>query len=464
MIQSSKSDQKTGLPVNSLQDGPEEENFKVYFIFIALHVPLAFALYTNPYVGAVNELLVLLIGIWAVSFRPKDKLLHILIIAYIAGGETLWRMTGTSVLTSHEFGKYSAGLLLIMSLWKNRADVKIPFSVKFYLLLLLPSTILILFRPDLVFIERRLRDFIATQIAFTAFIVFFRNSNFKPTEFVKLMLVLIAPILATMVISAYHVARLGNLVRFGWTSAQFTAMYGGVNQMANALALGAVACWLLLTTVRLKMIYTILIILTFLAISWQMLVSLSRGGVFTFTLVVLFTLPLILKTSTNRLRGLLITFFITLIIVQVIWPKLTAFTTGSVNARYEDIDSPRWKLAMAEFEVWQDHPLFGTGPGFARFEVYEYIDVQLQAHVEFTRYLAEHGMFGLIALIIVFSWAYLNYIRVEDWRTKVWVLAFIIFTFGYWGQAATRTIAPSFAFGLSFIQITLSKSRSKALL
>ena len=62
----------------------------------------------------------------------------------------------------------------------------------------------------------------------------------------------------------------------------------------------------------------------------------------------------------------------------------------------------REDIARADLEVWFDNPVLGVGPGVAKEYRAATFGRAAAAHTEFTRLLAEHGILGLVALIILY--------------------------------------------------------------
>ena len=55
-------------------------------------------------------------------------------------------------------------------------------------------------------------------------------------------------------------------------------------------------------------------------------------------------------------------------------------------------------ILLADLELWARNPILGVGPGMAAWGREEILDARISAHTEFSRLLAEHGLFGAAAL------------------------------------------------------------------
>jgi hypothetical protein len=159
----------------------------------------------------------------------------------------------------------------------------------------------------------------------------------------------------------------------------------------------------------------------------------------------------ILKNAPDRKQLALMMILATVAATYLIWPWFIEFTSGFGAERFSSLDgSGRWELAQSEIQVWLENPIFGLGPGLAKEEVTDYLGFALQAHLEYTRLLAEHGLYGLLALIILILGAFKRYRRAKYWEARMWVIALMVYTFAYMAQAATRTVTPGFTYGLAW--------------
>ena len=72
--------------------------------------------------------------------------------------------------------------------------------------------------------------------------------------------------------------------------------------------------------------------------------------------------------------------------------------------------SGRAKIMALDLEIFRDYPLMGVGPGAAHHLRWRYGYGQtVAAHSEFTRMLAEHGLFGAISLLSILLLSFLEY-------------------------------------------------------
>lgn len=126
--------------------------------------------------------------------------------------------------------------------------------------------------------------------------------------------------------------------------------------------------------------------------------------------------------------------------------------------RFTDISSThRDDIAMTEIELFLEHPALGVGPGQASVHRAEMHGNRVAAHTEFTRVLAEHGAFGLIALGLLLFAAYKNIRRARRPKTKAFVASMLTWSLLFFLVNGFRLAAPALAFGLTFAMFMPSR-------
>lgn len=427
----------------------QEETFQGWWVaFTLLHVPLGVLFYRYPVFSTFHALVVFVIGITAVLLRPKDDNLAILIMGYIVGSEVLWRMTDARMF--HEFAKYAVVVISGIGILRGYRREPLPGLPLLYLTYLLPG-IMVWFGEDFGIVRRRVSFNLSGPLSLAFCSIYFAQRRLSAKKLKELARIIIAPSLATAAVSAYALYAAGSSLYFGRSSVNVAALAGGANQVSNLLALGAVFCWLIMVDEETNWASRAFLALIFIALMTQATLTFSRGGVYTTAFVIICTLPVLFMGSSKRLSIFLMLAFVCLVSIFVLIPWLSEFTGGMFVQRFTDLDSTgRWELALSEILVGIDHPL-GVGVGKARHYVTEYLmDSELIAHVEYTRLWAEHGILGLLSLGILIVGAIRNYQSYNDLKPKSWIVAFLIYTAAYMGQAAMRNAAPGFLYGLTW--------------
>lgn len=417
--------------------------------FILLHIPLALLLRSSVFFSTVHALTVLAIGLGAALLRPKNDYLHLWVLGYIVGAEVLWRATGAAEQIAWEEARYFSFLILAVAIVRRGKDLRLPLLPVLYTLYQLPALLFYVGRSWEQFRHWALGTLLG-PLAITAFAVYFSGLPLDRAALKRLAMVVLAPVVGIATLGAYNLLTLP--VQFGMSANPLASGGTGPNQVSNTLALGAVLCWLLINQLRDRRMQQVLIAGILALLTVQMLLTFSRGGAWTLAIVAVSTFPLILRNNPHRWLISLLTAGLMALFLLVIWPWLDDLTSGYITRRYSSLDTTgRWELLQSEIQIWMDNPVFGIGPGLARERVDEYYAAgEMQAHVEFSRVLAEHGLLGLLALIFLIAASVRNYLRAHNWEARLWVLAATLFTFIYMAQSATRTVAPEFLYGLTW--------------
>jgi hypothetical protein len=115
--------------------------------------------------------------------------------------------------------------------------------------------------------------------------------------------------------------------------------------------------------------------------------------------------------------------------------------------------SGRESIFLADMIVFTQSPILGVGPGGGMAAREKIGGVLIADHTEQSRMLAEHGMYGLMALIILMVAPYKAFRRAPNIETSLVVVACTLFCFLTMTHAAMRMGTPSFLYGLGFVLI-----------
>jgi O-antigen ligase len=145
----------------------------------------------------------------------------------------------------------------------------------------------------------------------------------------------------------------------------------------------------------------------------------------------------------------------------VIWGYSTLETGGLINKRYANQDaagrvkasrlSGREEIIGNEFQMFLENPIMGIGVGKGKENRQEEAQEIVGAtHNEISRMLAEHGSFGVLALLILGLTPLLLYINN---RQHIYLLPLLLFWLLTINHAAMRLAAPAFVYALSLLHI-----------
>jgi O-antigen ligase len=417
-------------------------------VAFAVHGALGLAMHRLPPLATIHSTLTIL-AVVAISLWAKRPAVLLLCLCYVSGSEVLWRMSKAFVF--HETAKYVIVLTCVIGLVRLKRS-RLPEGALLYLLLLLPSIAITYysFRDFNVF--RKLVLFsLSGPLAITAAVCFCANLRLSARDLWQGVLCLSSPLMgvaAITLVSTYW--REG--ITFG-NSANFDASGGfGPNQVASALALGALLAFFLAVSSDLRPVLKALLLGVAAIFLVQSVMTFSRGGVASVLLALAIVSPLLVKGKKQRL-GLLAAVLVIGAAAPVLYTQLNQFTGGKLEKRFTNTKmSGREDLLATDLALWQDNPVFGVGVGISRF----YHAGFKAAHTEFSRAVAESGTLGALAYIVLgllcLSRA-LTILKHSDPRFRPILLAAMIWAFLYMVVNANRTSGPALAMGLAFLTV-----------
>ncbi|MFT7628790.1 MAG: hypothetical protein ACI9OS_002454, partial [Ulvibacter sp.] len=245
------------------------------------------------------------------------------------------------------------------------------------------------------------------------------------------------------------------------TGSNFAASGGfGPNQVATILGLGMFILFTRLLTVKNKTVNLIdLILLGFM--SYRAIVTFSRGGVLTAAVCAILFLFFYFKLLPQRERSILLPkVFIITGVLTIAWLVTVFFSSGLIVNRYSnedaagnlktDITTGRSEIIGTELAAFYDNPITGVGVGKGKEYRAEKTGIEAATHNETSRMLSEHGLFGLIGLLVLLFTPLL--LRLKN-RSNFYFFSFLAFWFLTINHSSMRIAAPALIYGLSLISI-----------
>jgi O-antigen ligase len=413
---------------------------------LAVHVMLGLLLSGVQALSNIHVAIIFVAGFWFALSRPNlERAAYF--AAYVTGAETLWRMTNASVFW--EVGKYAIVAIFILSMIRN-GRLKGPILPLLFLFLLLPSLVMPLANVDGSLLRDHLSFNLSGPVALVASLWFFSQVKLTGAQLQRLFLALICPVISVATIALFKILTAVNLV-FIDDSNLATSGGFGPNQVSAVLGLGSLMAFLLVLDRSVSRGPRFIFFVVSLLLVAQSAMTFSRGGLYMACGGAAVSVLLLIQDRRARMRLVIVIAALFIVINFLVFPRLDEFTGGALSKRFSDTRlTGRDNLAMADLKVFADNPLFGVGPGQTRY--YRDKDVNYSyaaAHTEFSRLLAEHGVFGLTAIVLLLCMAFQNFRKSPTPRGKalagsmtVWSLLFMI-------GAAMRLVAPSFVFGLT---------------
>lgn len=449
-IRFAQSNDAAGYVGNPARELARSQNIRLIG-FLLIHIPLAFLLSVSPWISTAHALLIVF---WALLAALRREFSQVLVfLAYIGGGEVLWRMTQAHLLWEH--GKYMmiaiAAIALVVE-WRGKLT-----SRRFRTML--PLVLLVVLLPAVIPSFTQLgftegRDQISFNLsghaALVALALYVWERPINRGQAVKIMLALIAPIIGVAFLSLYNTLT----TEFTFIEASNFVTSGGYgpNQVSNLLGLGALMGIILITVLPKAGGARFALVLLVMGIIAQGLLTFSRGGLYSLALaLVAFGLHLT-QTSQARRRFILLMLLGAAVAVIVIFPYLNNYTGGSLARRFADLDTTgRLEAAEADLQAFAENPVAGVGVGLATVYRYTYFTELVAAHTEFTRLLAEHGLFGVAAILIMVAMLFLRYRATPPGFNRALVASFAVWSTSIMMQSAMRFSAISFVFALALV-------------
>lgn len=423
----------------------DSSNFKIGALILA-HPLLALAMHASSLIATAHALFTVAVGLFFAL--GKDPRKSIYVAAYITGAEVLWRMTEARIFW--ESGKYFTVLILGIALLRTKVKQSPGLPILYFVLLCL-SIPLTLARLG---ISSAARDQISFNMsgpfAMALCAIYFMQITLDRDSLRELAWWSLLPILgiAALTFSGTVSAR---QLYFSDNSNFATSGGFGPNQVSAILGLGGGLAFLLFLTGKRTVSRWFTLFLTIILLALSAL-TFSRGGVYNAAAMMVLALTHYLRNDRGRLAATFALLVIGLAGVYVIIPRLNAFTGGMLEKRFSDLDTTlRGKIAMADLELWFANPLLGVGPGVAKTDRVSSSGRTFAAHTEYTRLLAEHGLAGLLALLILLWIIARSYLRAPNMEAKAWMSAMVAWSLVEMSHAAMRIVAISFLFGLALI-------------
>jgi hypothetical protein len=429
-------------------------------VFFAAHIPLALSMRAYPAIGLVHALAAVALALWWTTKRNRPELV-VLAAGYIAGAEVLWRMTGSPLFW--EFGKYAVAMVFMVAI-VIRQRFKAPALPLFYFALLLVSVAFSTSGMDFEKARNQISFNLSGPFALAVSAWFFSQIQLSRGTILRLFAALLGPtigigsiaLLYTLSARERHFANASNFI----TSGGF-----GPNQVSAILGLGALLAYLYVLDREVSFNLRVVMLGLVLIFATQSALTFSRGGLYVAVGSVMAASLYQIRTRQTRVKFALAAVFMFAVAYYVVLPRLDAFSEGLFSVRFESTKSAgRDRFATAELRAWQENPVFGLGPGGA--ELYRQQEMTksglaVASHTEYTRLLAEHGLLGLEALILLLVACLQNVRRTRTSDNKAVLASLIAWSLLFMAVNGMRLVAPSLLLGLSFA--TLLSDQGKQL-
>jgi O-antigen ligase len=376
-------------------------------------------------------------------------------LGYVSACDVLWRMTNASV--PWEFAKYLTILVAIGAIVrfvKRPRRITIPLL---FMLVLVPGAVITLFTVPLGDARDSISFDLAGPIAMACAVMLFRQLRASQSDAAKVLWMAVLPCVSVGAIALQGTLAAG-AIKFSGESNFATSGDFGPNQVSAVLGCGALLC-LLIALQRQAWRHAAIALLVGLWLIGQAFLTLSRGGVY--AAVIGATGIAIVAVLTRGLRSKVLTAGVVIILGGVIiFSWLNGFSSGALLSRYNDTgDTGRTEIASADVQLFVANPLFGVGVGQSSddrsqtSEALSSVDASAASHTEYSRLLAEHGAFGVVALALLVAMA----VSAVRWSISPWnrfvAVSLSLWTFAQFAHGATRVSIASFTFGVAALRV-----------
>jgi len=436
-----------------------------YISAIGLHIIIGILIYFNETLAKLYFLVALVYFIYRIIVASeKLKIFEVLkACAYFVGAEVFLRMTKGAF--SYEAGKYLVILfVLIGMLYKGLSGKGYPYFI--YLMFLIPSIFVASttlsfdsnFRTNIAFV-------LSGPVCLGLAALFCCDIKVSFKQMSEILYYMVLPII---VMTAYIYFYNPSLREVLTSTASNRAASGGfgANQVSAVLGLGMFIMAIRLFTASpglwLKVLNSIILIL----IAYRAVVTFSRGGVIAALIAIfVFLFYFYIKVTAKKKNEIIGIFVLFCLSLAVTWVISSQQSDGLIDLRYEnkdhlgrekeDLTTGRGELFEHEISGFISSPFFGIGSSRAKDERIEIDGQGVTSHSEVSRTLAEHGIFGVVILIILIFKPF--DIRTRN-RENYYFYAFMALWFITINHMSMRIAMPAFIYALALINVKNEKT------
>ncbi|MBC7641264.1 MAG: O-antigen ligase family protein [Flavobacterium sp.] len=435
---------------------------KNYLLLILSHILIGILISYVPFLSKVYGLAIPVICLFFVVKTRNKNHEVIYACAYIIGSEVFLRMTNGS--PNYEFAKYSIIAFSIIGMfYSGFSKNAVPYWI--FLILLIPGVII---ATESLNIKTNIRTTISFNISgplslgFLSLYTF--NKKINISQLNNILLLVGLPIVSCATYLFFFASSIKSSL--SGTSSNFILSGGfGPNQVSTVLGLGMfvfISRVLLVSRTKLMLFVNFIIAIY---CGYRGILTFSRGGMITavFMIIVLLIIIFLYSKKQSKLK-LVFIFGFMIVSISGIWIFSAYQTGGLVANRYankdalgrkkSDVLTGRGDISNQEINLFLENPIFGIGVGKGSEIRKEQTSEVTASHNEITRLLAEHGSFGILALLILFITPLVMYI---DNKEHIYMLCFLIFWLLTINHAAMRTAAPSFVYALTLLKVKFNE-------
>lgn len=427
-------------------------------IVIGLHVVIGFFATSFGFFPSSYAYLVLIFAMIVTVFSENKNEEAFLLASYLVGAEVFLRMTKGAPL--FETGKYSVIAVLLIGLVVGPAKQKFTLSYIFYILILMLGIVLTEV-PAGESLRRSIAFNLSGPFMLGICAIYFYKRRIKLQELYDALFMAVLPIFSMITFMYFRTPDLREIA-FGGVSLGETSGGFGPNQVATIIGFGIFIIGFYILTKKKFTGFLFLDALILAYFTYRGLLTFSRGGIITAGIAFI-TMAFLFVLFKRDLAKLFQYIIVASIFLLGVWLYTSDITGGMIYNRYtgrnasgikkQDASAGRFKIITTQFESFQNAPLFGIGVGNGKFERQKKAgNVTAASHNEVTRLIEEHGLLGLIMIVILIIVPLSHFFRVDRYRRSL-IIPFFIFWFLTINHSAMRIAFPGFIYALCLINI-----------
>lgn len=437
------------------------KNNKISYIsLLILHAVIAVVVFVVPFLSKVYALLIPIIGFFIV-YRSKNKNNEALLVAaYLVGVEVFLRMTGGNF--NNEYVKVAVIFFMLLGMIYSNFSSN-AFIYTFFLLLLIPGILVTMDVADFhMDIKKALVFNLSGPLCLCICAIYMFNRRIVFSDLQNIVLAMGAPIITTTVYLFLYNPSVKDVVT--GTQSNFETSGGfGPNQVSTILGLGMFVFFsqlVLFSKSKKEMIINGILLI---CISYRAIVTFSRGGVIAGIVMIICLLILLYYFSNSMGKNKIGLIFVLMGFLALgIWSYTSLQTRGMIEKRYANKDAKgrekkdrlggREAIIDADLKLFFDNPILGIGAGMGKELRKDSLGEEVAAHNEISRMLSEHGLFGIIGLLLLLIVPFVLYINNHQ---HLYFLSFYVFWLLTINHAAMRTAAPAFVYALTLLSVQI---------
>ncbi|WP_233164195.1 O-antigen ligase family protein [Snuella sedimenti] len=431
-----------------------------YIPLVFAHIGIGIVLYAFEPLSKIYFFVLLGYFMFRIILSPASKKAQqvFLACAYFAGAEVLLRMTDGAI--AYEASKYLVILFMLIGMFFKGVNGK-GYPYFLYLILLVPSILVASstlsffanFRTNIAFV-------LSGPVCLGIAALFCYNRMVTNRQVLDIIMCLALPSISmTTYLFLYNPSIKDTL---SGTASNAAASGGfGPNQVATALGLGMFAMVVRLFLKSPNLFLKILNIVILGAMTFRAIVTFSRGGVFAAVIVIAAFLGSLFYRSSHKMKNQIVISFLLLgLTLMVSWVVSSSQTHGLIDKRYAnenaqgikkgDITTGRIDLFMEEIDGFLSSPFLGIGASRVKDIRVETSGTSLPSHNEIGRLLSEHGLLGIIIIMILI-------IKPIGYRTgnkrNYFFYAFLAFWFATINHSGMRIAAPGLLYAFALLNV-----------